>query len=235
MSPITIIAMAGYAGTGKDTVADLLVEHAGFRKVAFADAVRGELANTFGVDLSAFTDRTLKEIVTPALALRHAPVHFIGALLYAKVLPDARSNAFTVAMEVPRSGRQIMQWWGSEYRRGGNPDYWVNALADRIRAYIRESGYKRFVIPDCRFDNEATYVRSRAGRIWQINRPGIDGGTTPEGEHVSATDGSQFAPDLVINNQHDIRHLQQIALAEFWSREAGIPGLGVQVPAGAAP
>jgi hypothetical protein len=39
-----IIGLAGYARAGKDTVAQILVEERGFRRIAFADALRDMLA-----------------------------------------------------------------------------------------------------------------------------------------------------------------------------------------------
>ena len=39
----TIIGLSGYARSGKDTVADYLVEHHGFRKMSFADPMRNAL------------------------------------------------------------------------------------------------------------------------------------------------------------------------------------------------
>lgn len=41
---MTVIALAGYAGVGKDTVAEHLVGYCGYRRVAFADNVREALA-----------------------------------------------------------------------------------------------------------------------------------------------------------------------------------------------
>ena len=35
-----IIGLAGYAGAGKDTVGNILIEKHGFRRVAFADKIR---------------------------------------------------------------------------------------------------------------------------------------------------------------------------------------------------
>ena len=49
-----IIGLTGFAGAGKDTVADLLVAHARFRKLAFADALRAGMPIQAGdVEVSA--------------------------------------------------------------------------------------------------------------------------------------------------------------------------------------
>ncbi|ATA54562.1 hypothetical protein CKY39_16110 [Variovorax boronicumulans] len=227
-----VIALTGYAAVGKDTVADLLVEHLGFRKLAFADTLRGEVANAFGVELSYLVHPSTKNHPMSALAMRRAPVGFLAAAALAPGLAP-RDGADRIApewLDQPRSPRQIMQWWGTEYRRREHEHYWSRQLVKRALDYMHH-GETRFVITDCRFDNEAKAVRDDlGGQIWQITRPGIDSSTTAEGAHVSATDGSGFAPDVVLSNSHDIRHLQQLVLGEFLSHEAGIAGATVAVP-----
>lgn len=230
-----IIALTGYAGTGKDTVADLLVTHCGFRKLAFADALRAEVAEAFGLDMVELTHRSTKDAAMGALSLRKGPPGLVGALACAgafKVTAVVRGS-FGVSddfLDAPRSPRQIMQWWGTEYRRVQAPNYWTRLVGERIAFGIRNHE-RRFVITDCRFSNEAEFVRDWNGQIWQVKRPGIDGASTTEGTHASATDGSQFAPDAVINNSHDIRHLQQLVLGEFWARDAGLSSVKVEIAA----
>lgn len=227
-----IIALTGFAGVGKDTVADLLVEHLGFRKIAFADELRGEVSEAFGVELSYLTHPSTKHHPMTALSMRRAPVGFLAAVSLALGVmprdPDGRIAADW--LDKPRSPRQILQWWGTEYRRTEHTHYWSRKLLQRLVELMRD-GESRFVITDCRFQNEADTVRMADGHIWQITRPGVNDSTTPEGDHVSATDGSKFSPDLVIANSHDVRHLQQLVLSEFLSLESGIRGATVTVPA----
>lgn len=106
-----IIALTGLASVGKDTVADLLVTHAGFRKFAFADALRGEVADGFGVDLSLLTDRHTKETATPLLALSKGPREFQLAVFAAHAV-EAGVPIGPVMFEdwasAPRSPRQII-------------------------------------------------------------------------------------------------------------------------------
>lgn len=227
-----IIALTGYAGTGKDTVADLLVTHCGFRKLAFADALRAEVSEAFGIDVADLTHRRTKEVPIGSLRLRYAPPALLGALMLAGVCQDQHAYGLYSKqfLDAPRSPRQILQWWGTEYRRAQEPGYWTRIVTERIAFAIRNYE-RRFVITDCRFVNEAESVRNMGGQIWQVKRPGIDGASTAEGAHASATDGSQFAPEVVINNSHDIRHLQQLVLGEFWAVDAGLAGVKVEIEA----
>lgn len=227
-----IIALTGFSGVGKDTVADLLVEHLGFRKLAFADEVRAEVSDAFGVEISYLTHPSTKHHPMTALSMRRAPVGFLAAVALAVGLVprDAEGRIADEWLDKPRAPRQILQWWGTEYRRAEHPQYWARKLLQRLIDHMRD-GETRLVITDCRFQNEADTVRMADGQIWQITRPGITSATTPEGSHVSATDGSQFSPDLVIANSHDVRHLQQLVLGEFLSLESCLRGATVTVPA----
>ena len=223
-----IIALTGYAGAGKDTVADLLVAHAGFTKLAFADALRAEVALAYGVPLEVFIDRAIKETPRPSLALRDAPAAFVGALLFAGVLPCSQSANYQAALEAPRSPRQVLQWWGTEYRRKQDEGHWRSALAARINYRARHLDDRHFVITDCRFENEADMVRNHGGAIWQVRRPGIDATTSSEGAHASANDGSSFRPDQVIDNSGDIHQLRRQVMERFWALSAGLQRVRVQ-------
>jgi hypothetical protein len=227
-----LYGLCGYAGTGKDTVADLLCTHLGFRKFAFADTLRAEVAEAFGVDRIYFTSQHTKNVPMAALMMERAPHGFVGAvaLTVDSSGRNARGQLSEAWMTEPRTPRQIMQWWGTEYRRRQSSLYWVNALAARIFEH-RRAGNDRIVITDCRFANEVDLVRAYGGQLWQVTRPGVDGGSTPERGHVSATDGTEFEPDAVIANLHDIRHLQQLVLTEFLARETGISTVKVSLPA----
>lgn len=218
-----IVALSGYAGTGKDTIADLLVTHVNFRKLAFADALRAEVATGYDIDITYLLDPTTKNSPIEALALRHAPGAFQDAVLLHCHLRDIPPTGTLDAwLDQPRTPRQILQWWGTEYRRRHQDDYWTSRVVDRLAYYIR-NGERRFVITDCRFANEADTVHAMGGVIWQVTRPGVDAATTPEGKHASVADGSAFKPAAVIANTHDVGHLQQLVLTEFFAAEAGVP------------
>ncbi len=227
-----IIGLTGYASAGKDTVADLLATHLGFRKLAFADALRAEVAEGFGIEPLFLTRPETKHHAMSALAMRKAPREFLAAVALTVGSEGRQDGRLSPAwLDQPRSPREIMQWWGTEYRRAMNPRYWTRTMVDRI-AYMMRAGGSRFVIADVRFDNEADMVHAAGGILWQVTRPGLDARSTPEGRHTSATDGAAFRPAAVISNSHDIRHLQQLVLSEFVALDAGIPGARVTLPSG---
>lgn len=204
--PPTVVALTGLADSGKDTVADTLVRCRDFVKLAFADALREEVAQAFQVEPTTFTERTTKE-------------HSISILAVDRCLDDGfvkcMRKFFKVSglseelLSVPRSPRQIMQWWGTEYRRAQSERYWTDQLLARMVKLV-QAGEKHFVIADCRFGTEAALVRSLQGHIWQVVRPDAE---PVASTHISETQGAQFLPDELIDNTHDLYHLQTQALA----------------------
>lgn len=224
-----IIGLCGLAYAGKDTVGDLLIMHAGFRKLAFADGLRGEVADAFHVEPIYFTRRESKDQPMEALALsRSTKLCYVGAVLahLGTTEPDVPTNEQLVRA---RSPRWTLQMWGTQYRRAQDPDYWVKQARGRIRYYMHDLGERNFAICDTRFNNEAAMVREMGGQIWQVVRPGVTTATTPEGAHASTNDGSAFAPDAVLHNDGDILALRQQVLGEFWALDAGLDSAKLRV------
>ena len=194
-----LIALCGAAGAGKDTVADML----GLRKLAFADALYAEVADAWGVREEDLRARATKEVPSILLAIVACkPFEFCDF----KLRED---------WCLPRSPRQILQWWG-DYRRDQNPEYFVRRTRQAVVDWNWATPAQGVVITDTRFPNEAEMVRQLGGQIWQVVRPGVTAGATG---HTSDNDGSQFSPDRVIQNSGSLEDLR-LALAAV-AREAG--------------
>lgn len=183
-----LTALCGAAGAGKDTVADMLPA----RKLAFADALYREVAEAWGVEQHVLRCRETKELPTQWLCIM-----------------DCEDEGFTDFVfdemwSVPRSPRQILQWWG-DYRRAQDPDYFVNSLLWAIQ----NGGKTDRVITDVRFPNEAALIRQLGGQLWQIRRPGYEAGGTG---HASDTDGGEFRPDVVLENFGSLDDLRRTVL-----------------------
>ena len=213
--PLQIIALTGLAGTGKDTAADILATHCGFTKLAFADALRAEVQAAFNVPAELLTRRDLKEMPTAALALVECTdIGFIGAVCRIEMM---RGRALTWSwLEAQRSPREIMQQWGTEYRRAQRVNYWLELLRGRIRQLHALDGRSRFVITDCRFENEAAMIRAMGGVVWQITRTDVQ---PVEGQHASATDGTKLHPSVVIDNSSTLHSLREAVLGEWLALE----------------
>ena len=223
--PFTLIGLTGPKASGKDTVADLLRTHCGFIKLAFADPLYAEVSNAFGIDMAQLQQRETKEHPMTALALCKC----LADGFTARMINLHHELGQRIDLDAPRSPRQILQWWGTEYRRHQSQNYWVGQTSQRVAFAMKNRFSTKFVITDCRFHNEVDMVRGHyGGQVWQVKRPGCD---VPEGTHTSETTGERFNPDAVISNDHDIRHLQQLVLGEFWAHDAGLAGVKVEIEA----
>jgi hypothetical protein len=225
-TPFNIIGLTGPKGVGKDTVASLLGTHAGFYHCAYADALREEVCEAWRFEPLYLIRPETKEHPLSDLAMRKCQ----SDSFVARMVIEHNLRGTTLDMDAPRSPRQILQWWGTEYRRQQDPDYWTKMLKHRIAYIIGDGLQTRIVVTDCRFENEIAMLRAEpfGGRIWQITRPGFG---VPFGSHVSEATGAQFAPDAVIDNSGDILHLRQQVLNRWWALDAGLSRVTASIEA----
>lgn len=162
-----VISLHGLPGVGKDTIADHLVKHYSFWRIAFADALKKEISDSyFNAPVALFNDRRTKAEPTPRLRLadcNHKP--FIDWYL------STRDGEYEFALmgagfySQPRSPRWLMQQWGTGYRRSQDNQYWIKRLTENFPAN------ERVVITDVRYDNEVIEFETAKHEVWEIVRP----------------------------------------------------------------
>ena len=173
-----IIGLSGYAQSGKDTVAGMLIGLHKYEKVAFADTIRNLL-----YEMDPF-------VTDGELSFRLQDV----------VDTYGWENAKKVAPEI----RRLLQELGVGGRHLFGLNFWVNqALNPHIYEHPAVGVNKNIVVTDVRFINEAETVKSLGGQIWRINRPGVG----PVNNHVSETNLDDWNFDAVINNNGGMEHL----------------------------
>lgn len=141
-----ILGLSGYARSGKDTFADILVDKYDFKKVAFADKLRD--------CVYALNPYVVSEYSLNTLHLQEVIDHY-GWNGY-KNTPwgeDIRRVIQNMGTEV---GRDIL-----------GPNIWVDATMNSLPPE------ENIVFTDCRFPNEADAVRNSDGALVRISRPGV--------------------------------------------------------------
>lgn len=197
-----VLGITGDHNTGKTTLAQLLETHCFARVLQFSDGIYAEVAAAFGVSIIDLAERGTKTIPQRLLALHNCKDKAFVQI----ALQHAEGD-----LQTPRSPRQILEWWGSEYRRAQDPDYWVKTTAARIERYQNASCKRPIVLADVYKHNEAQLVRSLGGHIWRLERPGHEERTT----HPTSTEHLQIQADLTLHNVGDISHLQHLALTQW--------------------
>lgn len=142
-----VIGILGAKEAGKDAVAAILSSKFGYKRRAFADPLKDEVACALNHGFSS------PEGVIPPPDIKDTLSVFAGAGSLAYDKPTIPSI------------RRLLQWWGTEYRRSIDPSYWTRAL---VPADLT-------VIPDVRFENEMDFVRDCGGQLWRVVRPGKSG------------------------------------------------------------
>ena len=163
-----IIGICGLIGSGKGTVADLLVKEHNFSKISFADKLKDGVATVFGWDramLEGDTDTSRK--------WREQEDKYWSKETGRKITP-----------------RLVLQEFGTECMRDGFYDgIWISLVKQKIL----QNPKTNWVIPDVRFPNEVKMIQNAQGEVWQVRRgelPGWfidkrDNGIEPKDVHAS--------------------------------------------------
>ena len=156
-----IIGICGFIGSGKDTVADFLVNFHEFRRESFANTLKDSVAAVFG------WDRTLLE----------------GRTAEAREWREQVDPWWAERLDMPTlTPRWVLQYWGTEVcRRSFHDDIWIASLENKLR-----NSKDNIVISDCRFPNEIQAIKKAGGQIVWVQR-----GALPEwyDDAVSANQG----------------------------------------------
>ena len=192
--PPTLIGLTGAVGAGKDSVAAVLLR-AGWRGMAFADALRIEVAEAWGVDIRRFSERAGKERPTPETSA--------GRCMHAAFLRWAAYSG--ISLIEPRSPRWVLQTWGT-FRRQADPAYWVTQVEHWI-TYQRGTGHPRLVITDVRLPIEADMLYRMHACLVRVHRPGLPDLPADTASHESEQHRA-LAVDADLHNDGTLEHLE---------------------------
>jgi uridine kinase len=169
-----ILGFTGKAGSGKSTAcAHLLFKSDRPRvKVNFKDALVAEIKKNFAPLLDTIA----------------------GMEGMFRLMNNGEYKVDQLFVDKPPLMRKLLQCYGTEVRRGDDPDYWIKKWKSKV-AYTKED----VLVDDVRFLNEAEAVRDMGGVIIRIIRKDI----TDTGSHQSEQEMDQIQPDYTIVAEKD--------------------------------
>lgn len=139
-----IIGVCGFIGSGKDTIADYLVNVHEFRRESFANTLKDACAAVFG------WDRTMLE----------------GRTKQAREWREQVDEWWSKRLDRAITPRWILQYWGTEVcRKAFHDDIWIASLENKLR-----NSKDSVVISDCRFPNEIKAIRNQGGIVIRVVR-----------------------------------------------------------------
>jgi len=140
-----VIGVCGFAGSGKDTIADYLVNVHEFRRESFASSLKDVVSMAFR------WDREMLE----------------GKSKESRRWREEVDSWWAKKLEIPHlTPRWILQYWGTDVIRNAFHDnFWIASLENKLR-----TAQDDVVISDCRFPNEIKAIRSQGGVVIRVVR-----------------------------------------------------------------
>jgi len=139
-----LIGLSGKMGVGKSTVANMIVKQVpGAERAAFGDILKREVAEAYQLPLVYLYEA------------KHTVIHANAERIKAG-WPEG-IKTLTV--------RELLQWYGTDFVRAQNPDYWIVAMREHLRS-LRD--VPLVILDDVRFGNEANLVLELGGKLVRI-------------------------------------------------------------------
>lgn len=139
-----IISVSGLISSGKDTVANYLVNHHGFKRISFASSLKDAVSVVFG------WDREMLEGVTKS----------------SREWREQRDEWWSQRLGMNITPRWVLQHWGTDVLRAHfHDDIWIASVEYRLMN-TRDD----VVITDARFKNEIEAIRNLGGTAVRVVR-----------------------------------------------------------------
>jgi hypothetical protein len=182
---MSLIAFTGAAGSGKDTAAAILIEEYGYEKLSFAGSLKDALVAIFGWSREGLE----------------------GATAESRTWREEEDAWWSAALGRSITPRKMMQEWGTEVGRNTfHPNIWLLS----VQRKIQQNPEKKFVITDCRFENEAMVLKALGARLIGIRRPMLD--CDLGAIHASEVGLPSELLHMVINNDGSLQEFREKVL-----------------------
>ena len=203
-----LIGLTGQLKSGKDTVADRLASHHGFVKIGFADTIRREVVEAYGLTTfgkSLLENQDYKDIPTNMLGLTQCKDKEFVAYLISTGMPYA-------SIAEKKSPRWVQQRWGDYKRATAGWDYFIKATQNAVGEWM-EQGNRNIVISGVRYaatapkpTAEADMIQALSGYVVLITRAGL-----AQQDHSTELPLPPECIDLTIKNDGSLNDLFLLA------------------------
>lgn len=154
------ITFSGKIGSGKDTVAPILLKSLDVKTIHhefFARALKEEVQRVFDLLRMSETKEEAINAIQDDQKIGKADAEKIVSLIFDEV----RENLELTSYNKTKNVRTALQYWGTEVRRKQNDNYWVNLTMNKAVNHLakEESVY----VTDSRFVNEISAVAILGG------------------------------------------------------------------------
>ncbi len=190
-----ILLLSGYAGSGKDAAASLLIDECGFQRFAFADALKDLVATRTGIPVTIFHS-SQKDTVIPSSSKYH-PKTYRDLLL--EVAKEERVKDLDVFSRIV----------AEQIRESEVPGLGMGLI-------------NRFVISDWRYKREESFLRSALDpATYQIVRVRIKRSSVTPSADPTEHDLDDERMDTVIQNDGSISDLRDAVHSAFRRSQPG--------------
>jgi hypothetical protein len=182
MCDIKVIGITGCAMHGKDTLAKVLIDKYGYKRISFADPLKNGLQKIFGFTYEQLHGKEKEAIDEYWQQTPRKIMQFVGTDLFRNQLPEI----------MPHLGTNV----------------WVAVCKKAMLDEWKINPEQKFVITDVRFDNEVNFIKEMNGLIVRVTRPNIISGLNCQSSiHASEIAISKFVVDHDIVNDTTVEEL----------------------------
>lgn len=186
-----IIGLSGRAGSGKDTIADIILEHRTGVRLSFAWPIKHMIAVGFGISLNDLNNQTMKNAKYPSLngrTLREAMTS----------LGTDWAHGFL--------GKDV---WVNQVKNRIDQIYKQDSFTDGVEPVI--------IVTDVRFDTEATMLRElgadiihvdAVNRLRSASQVPLPPGSPVPVTHISEKGIEMLPGETILNNNGTLEDLR---------------------------
>jgi hypothetical protein len=165
-----IISISGLAGSGKDTIGNILIRKHKFTRIAMADILKEMCSKVTKIALNYFHDVDLKDsTLDPILSFDSAMAANLAFELNQlgyDVTPSKFNSLLGEELETPR---KILIFIGTDVCRNMvEPSIWLDLTMNKIKSIEGN-----VIITDARFQNERDAIKKAGGLKMFVDRPSV--------------------------------------------------------------